>query len=87
MSIGTFITIRTRLKSVGLRRTSILASSNVSYGVIPNDHWNQPEWIDEERATAGRNKLVAQNIIYGGASVLSQLQRVINQHYFAGSVS
>ena len=50
-----------------IRRTSQLVSGNASYGVIPHDHWNQPEWIDEEKARAGRNRLMAQNIIYGGA--------------------
>lgn len=44
----------------------MLTSSNISYGVIPRDHWNQPEWIDEEKATMGRNELVSKNIIYGG---------------------
>lgn len=78
---------RKALRMAGIRRTSILASSNVSYGVIPSDHWNQPEWIDEDKATAGRNKLVAQKIIYGGTFVLFFRIRAINQHNFAGSVS
>lgn len=49
------------------RRVSVLTDANVTFGVIPKDHWYQPDWIDEERATEGRNKLVQQNIIYGGA--------------------
>lgn len=28
--------------------------------------WYQPSWIDEERATAARNKMEEDNIIYGG---------------------
>ena len=35
--------------------------------MIPKDDWYQPDWIDEERANAGREKLVADNIIYGGS--------------------
>ena len=50
------------------RRTSQLVSGNVSYGVIPQEHWKQPDWIDEDRARDGRNRLMAQNIIYGGES-------------------
>lgn len=56
---------------MSLRRTSQLTSGNATYGVVPHDHWNQPDWIDESRAREGRNRLMAQNIIYGGASHLS----------------
>lgn len=51
----------------GYRRTSQLTSGNVSYGIIPEEAWKQPEWVDEDRARDGRNRLMAQNIIYGGA--------------------
>ncbi|EMD36044.1 glycosyltransferase family 15 protein [Gelatoporia subvermispora B] len=44
-----------------------LASGQVTFGVIPSDHWYQPEWIDEERATEGRNRLVEADVIYGGS--------------------
>jgi alpha 1,2-mannosyltransferase len=50
------------------RRTSQIVSGNVSYGVIPDEHWKQPDWVDEDRARDGRNRLMAQNIIYGGMS-------------------
>ena len=65
----------------------MLASSNVSYGVIPNEHWYQPEWIDEERASAGRNKLVSQNIIYGGRCVLAFIIFIFSLGRSTGSVS
>lgn len=45
----------------------MLTSAKVEFGLIQHDHWYQPDWIDEERATASRNKMVADNIIYGGA--------------------
>jgi hypothetical protein len=48
------------------RLTKAATKSQVFHGVVPHDHWHQPDWIDEEKATAGRNKLVSQNIIYGG---------------------
>ena len=55
-----------------LRRTNEVASSNVSYGVIPSHHWNQPDWIDESRASAGRSSLLAEGVKY--ASELSFLK-------------
>lgn len=48
----------------------MLTNAPISFGVIPNDHWFQPDWIDEDRAREGRDRLVRQNIIYGGQSNL-----------------
>lgn len=45
----------------------MLTSGKVSFGQIPKEHWYQPSWIDEERATAARSKMVEDNIIYGGS--------------------
>ncbi|KAG2014990.1 alpha-1,2 mannosyltransferase KTR1 [Coprinopsis cinerea AmutBmut pab1-1] len=47
------------------RRVSVLIKSPVHFGVIPPDVWNQPDWIDEEKAAAGRKKMVEEMIIYG----------------------
>ncbi|KAH9920981.1 glycosyltransferase family 15 protein [Amylocystis lapponica] len=44
-----------------------LVSGPVHFGVIPARHWYQPDWIDEEKATQGRNQLVEADIIYGGS--------------------
>ena len=46
-----------------------VTSSNVSFGLIPREDWTQPDWIDEEKAKAGRDALVKQNIVYGGESL------------------
>lgn len=55
------------------RRISNIVSTTAEFGVIPHDHWFQPDWIDETKATAGREKMVKDNIIYGGALSLSLL--------------
>ncbi|EAU92099.2 alpha-1,2 mannosyltransferase KTR1 [Coprinopsis cinerea okayama7 len=49
------------------RRVSVLIKSPVHFGVIPPDVWNQPDWIDEEKAAAGRKKMVEEMIIYGAS--------------------
>ncbi|KAJ7292879.1 glycosyltransferase family 15 protein [Mycena rebaudengoi] len=36
----------------------------VSFGQVSQAHWYQPGWINETLAEEGRNKMVAQNIIY-----------------------
>jgi alpha 1,2-mannosyltransferase len=43
------------------------ATAGVSFGLVPKEHWFQPEWIDEDKARTGRNKMVAQDIIYAGS--------------------
>lgn len=48
-------------------RVSNVINGEVTFGLVPHDHWYQPDWIDEERAKAGREKMVADNIIYGGS--------------------
>ncbi len=45
----------------------MITPAQVEFGVIPHDHWFQPDWIDEEKAKKGRDKLVADGIIYGGS--------------------
>jgi alpha 1,2-mannosyltransferase len=49
----------------------VLTDAPVSFGLIPGDHWFQPDWIDENRAREGRDRLVRQNIIYGGEFYLT----------------
>ena len=49
------------------RRLSNVIQGEVTFAEIPHDHWFQPDWIDEDRARAGREKMVADNIIYGGS--------------------
>ncbi|KAF9454503.1 glycosyltransferase family 15 protein [Macrolepiota fuliginosa MF-IS2] len=49
------------------RRVEGLTGSNVKYGLIPREEWVQPEWIDEEKATAVRKDMVKNGVIYGGS--------------------
>ncbi|ETW76806.1 glycosyltransferase family 15 protein [Heterobasidion irregulare TC 32-1] len=49
------------------RRVGNLIGAAVHFGQIPQEHWHQPNWIDETRATNARNKMVEDNIIYGGS--------------------
>ncbi|PBK96882.1 glycosyltransferase family 15 protein [Armillaria gallica] len=47
-------------------RVSIITRAPISFGLIPKEHWVQPDWIDEDRARLGRQKMMAQRIIYAG---------------------
>lgn len=46
------------------RRVKEATSAPVSFGLIPNDHWYQPDWVDEDRAREGRERMHALGIIY-----------------------
>ena len=41
--------------------------SKVEFGVIPHDHWFQPDWIDEDKASKSRKQMEENGVIYGGA--------------------
>jgi len=47
------------------RRVSVLTDSPVEFGVIPKSHWFQPDWIDEQKASKARERMVAANVKYG----------------------
>jgi hypothetical protein len=51
------------------RRVRILSYAKMEFGLIPSEHWNQPDWIDEEKATAAREDMMSQNIIYAGMCI------------------
>jgi hypothetical protein len=40
--------------------------SKVEFGVIPRDHWYQPDWIDEDKASKARKQMEQENVIYKG---------------------
>jgi alpha 1,2-mannosyltransferase len=48
-------------------RISILVSGEVTFATIPREHWVQPDWIDEEKAKASRDKMSEEGVIYGGS--------------------
>ena len=53
-----------------VRRVIEATSSPVSFGLIPHDHWYQPDSIDEDRARAGRETMQAKKIIYAGTCIV-----------------
>ncbi|KAH8117568.1 glycosyltransferase family 15 protein [Phellopilus nigrolimitatus] len=49
------------------KRTSELTDSEVHYGMISKEEWYQPASIDEMKASAAREKMIKENVIYGGS--------------------
>ncbi|KAJ3802847.1 glycosyltransferase family 15 protein [Lentinula aff. detonsa] len=47
-------------------RVTELTDAQVEFGLIPREHWYQPDSIDEAKASAARTDMVKNNVIYGG---------------------
>ncbi|KAI0030492.1 glycosyl transferase [Vararia minispora EC-137] len=63
-------------------RVGNLIQGEVYFGQIPHDHWYQPDWIDEQRAAAGRKQLVRQKVIYGGSVSYRNMCRFNSGFFF-----
>lgn len=64
------------------RRLSNLSPAKMEFGLIPHDDWFQPEWIDEDKAKASRDKMVENNIIYGGSVPYRNMCRFNSGFFF-----
>ncbi|KAI0831999.1 glycosyltransferase family 15 protein [Trametes gibbosa] len=49
------------------QKVSAVVSGTPKFGLIPPEHWNQPDWIDEELASANRAQADRDNVPYGGS--------------------
>lgn len=59
--------------SVDFRRITQLTSAPVHFGLIAPEVWNQPDWIDEAKASAAREDMMKNSVIYGGMLDVSRL--------------
>ncbi|KAN0077987.1 glycosyltransferase family 15 protein [Tylopilus felleus] len=64
------------------RRVAVLSSVPMEFGIIPPEHWYQPSWIDEQRATDVRKKMEADSIIYGGSLSYRNMCRYNSGFFF-----
>jgi len=48
-----------------IKWTTEVVGSKTTYGLIPKEHWVQPDHIDEVKATAARLKMIEEKVIYG----------------------
>ncbi|WVF72198.1 hypothetical protein IAT40_007010 [Kwoniella sp. CBS 6097] len=47
------------------RYTQSMTKSKCHYGKIDPEHWYQPDWIDEDKATKAREEMIRKKVIYG----------------------
>ena len=48
--------------SLNHRATTELTSTECTYGKIPKEHWFQPDWIDEAKATKSRLDMIEKKV-------------------------
>ena len=53
-----------------------ITDSKVEFGLIPRDHWFQPDWIDEKKATDARGQMIKDQVIYGGLCFLVMTESI-----------
>lgn len=63
-----------------VRHISALTHAEVEFGLIPKEHWVQPPSIDEEKASAAREQMVNDHVIYGGACLFSNHDIMSSKH-------
>ncbi|ODQ78436.1 glycosyltransferase family 15 protein [Babjeviella inositovora NRRL Y-12698] len=62
--------------------TSSIVSGTAKYGLIPKEHWGYPDYIDQKKAKASRDKMKADNIIYGESESYRHMCRFESGFFF-----
>ncbi|VZI17888.1 unnamed protein product [Fusarium fujikuroi] len=62
--------------------TTSLCSGKTHYGLIPEEHWSFPEWIDQEKARKVREDMHERKIIYGDSISYRHMCRFESGFFF-----
>ena len=62
--------------------TSSLVSGKTHYGLIPEEHWSFPEWIDKDKAAKVREDMKERKIIYGDSISYRHMCRFESGFFF-----
>jgi len=62
--------------------TTALVSGKTHYGVIPEEQWGFPEWIDQEKAKKVRESMAEHKIIYGDSISYRHMCRYESGFFF-----
>ncbi|KAG5638066.1 hypothetical protein H0H81_002034 [Sphagnurus paluster] len=60
------------------QRVSALSGSQMEFGIIPTEHWVQPEWVDEDRAREGREKMEQDKVVYGALTIVEGIETCVD---------
>lgn len=54
----------------------------IYFGLVPHEHWSYPSWIDQKKAADDRQKMAAQDIIYGDSESYRHMCRFQSGFFF-----
>ncbi|KAF7341834.1 Glycosyltransferase family 15 protein [Mycena sanguinolenta] len=64
------------------RRIRNLTPSRVEFGLIPKEHWYQPDWIDNDKARTAMTRMDRMNVKYGGNLAYHNMCRYNSGFFF-----
>ncbi|KAJ7159257.1 glycosyltransferase family 15 protein [Mycena crocata] len=64
------------------RRIREVTRSHIDFGLIPKEHWHQPDWIDEERQRVAMGDMERMNVKYGGSLAYHNMCRYNSGFFF-----
>ncbi|KAF7303926.1 Glycosyltransferase family 15 protein [Mycena indigotica] len=64
------------------RRMQGVVSSSAQFGLIPESHWQQPSWINEEKASRARDKMGARHVPFGTSVSYRNMCRFYSGFFF-----
>lgn len=64
------------------KMTTAMVSGTTHYGLIPEDHWSFPSWIDQEKAAEVRKDMKERKIIYGDSISYRHMCRYESGFFF-----
>ncbi|CUS14327.1 unnamed protein product [Tuber aestivum] len=62
--------------------TTALTSGKAKYGLIPEEHWSFPDWIDQEKAKKVREDMAQRKVIYGDSIPYRHMCRYESGFFF-----
>jgi len=65
-----------------IKVTTALVSGKTRYGLIPEEHWSFPDFIDQDKAAATRKDMAERKIIYGDSISYRHMCRFESGFFF-----
>lgn len=64
------------------REVAQMTRSQVTFGLVPKEHWGYPSWIDQAKAAEERKKMAADGIIYAESESYRHMCRYQSGFFF-----
>ncbi|CAG8486007.1 6180_t:CDS:2 [Funneliformis caledonium] len=65
-----------------IRATTAITTAETKYGIIPNEMWSYPKWINQTKASDARQKMQENNVLYGGSESYRHMCRFNSGFFF-----